>query len=352
MNIDQIRQQIDRLDQDLLQLIHRRMGLALRARRHKLEPADPRREEIVLTNASRMASTLLEQEFLTDLFRMIMDHSKRIQEKPLRLAAFQGELGAWGDIASRSLGGEVVPVPCATFVDVFEEVEKGECDAGVVPIENSLEGAVTEVNDLLIDRSLHIVGEVTVPIHHALMVLPGSDYRDIRAVYSHPQALGQCRGFLRRNKLEPRPYYDTAGAARWLASERPSATAVIASPLAASLYGLDVIKEHIEDHDSNHTRFVILSKAEARREGRKGTLVFSAPHRAGALHEVLKVFADHGINLSRIESRPDRSKPGSYSFLIDVLLSGEGKDLDPVLLEMKEHAGDVRVLGVYKEAVT
>ena len=350
MNIDQIRGQIDRLDQDLLQLIHRRMGLALRARRHKLEPADPKREEAVLQNASRMASTLLEQEFLTDLFRTIMEHSKRIQEKPLRLAAFQGELGAWGDIASRSLGGEIVPVACATFVDVFDEIEKGECDVGVVPIENSLEGAVTEVNDLLIDRPLFITGEVIVPIHHSLMVLPGSDYRDIRAVYSHPQALGQCRGFLRRNKLEARPYYDTAGAARWLAAERPTATAVIASPLAANLYGLEIIKENIEDHASNHTRFVLVAREAAEHAGKKGTLVFSAPHRAGALHDVLSVFVDHGINLSRIESRPNRSRPGSFSFLVDVQLSGDRENLEKVLRHVGEHAGDVRVLGVYEEA--
>jgi len=125
---------------------------------------------------------------------------------------------------------------------------------------------------------------------------------------------------------------------------------VIASPLAAHLYGLEVIKENIEDHDSNHTRFVLVSKDPVKHRGKKGTMVFTAPHRAGALHEALKVFADHGLNLSRIESRPDRSKPGSYSFLIDVLLSDEGTDLQPVLQGVKQHAGDVRVLGVYEEA--
>jgi prephenate dehydratase/chorismate mutase/prephenate dehydratase len=352
MTIEEIRQQIDKLDQDLLQLIHRRMGLALRARRHKLAPNDPEREEIVLKNVSRMASTLLERDFLSGLFHTIMEQSKRIQERPLTLAAFQGELGAWGDLASRSLGTEVVPVPCPTFVDVFEEVEKKECDIGVVPIENSLEGAVTEVNDLLIDRRLHITAEVIVPIHHALMVVPGTDYRDIRTVYSHPQALGQCRGFLQRNKLEPRPYYDTAGAARWLTSERPTASAVLASPLAADLYGLEIIKESVEDHASNRTRFVIVSRTPGTSPGRKGTMVFSAPHRTGALHEVLQVFAEHGVNLSRIESRPDRSNPGAYSFLVDVLLPTPAADLGPVVHSVEALTGTARVLGMYEEKMT
>ena len=197
---------------------------------------------------------------------------------------------------------------------------------------------------------LRIVNEAIVPIQQNLLVLPGADYREIKVVYSHPQALAQCRGFLSRNKLEPRPFYDTAGAARWLAKERPTGVAVIASPLAAQLYQLESIKESIEDRHGNSTRFVLLSRSEAEGPGAKCTITFSTAHRSGALFEVLKIFAEARLNLTRIESRPARSRPGTYVFLLDFLGSRNNAAVERTLKSVEGMTTGFRVVGFYPEA--
>jgi len=214
-------------------------------------------------------------------------------------------------------------------------------------------GAVTEVNDLLGETRLHIAGEVKIPIHHCLMVLPGTDHRTLRAVYSHPQALGQCRDFIARSRLEARPFYDTAGAAKMLRQERPPATAVIASRLCADLYDLEIVQEDIEDHASNATRFVALSGEPipvGQEEGNKCSIIFSLAHRAGELFAMLKIFSDRDINITRIESRPLRRDPGSYAFFLDF----EGSDRDRQVIEAldaaKERSKTFKFLGCYPKS--
>jgi prephenate dehydratase/chorismate mutase/prephenate dehydratase len=292
---------------------------------------------------------LVRPEFSEKLFAEIIEESKNLQGKNLRLAAFQGEHGAYGEMAVRSFDAQVVPISCREFADVFAGVEKDQLDIGVVPVENSLEGPVTQVNDLLVETTLQIIGEVNIPVHHCLLALPETDYHDIKVVYSHPQALAQCRGFISRNRLEPRPYYDTAGAAMMLANERPKASAVIASRLCAELYGLEVLKENIEDHESNSTRFLVLGKEKAKKGG-KCSIIFSTAHKAGALFSVLRVFSDAQINLTRIESRPIRSEPKNYAFLLDF----QGSDTDPkvsaALEEVRAHAAMYKFLGCYGAA--
>jgi prephenate dehydratase len=185
------------------------------------------------------------------------------------LVAFQGEHGAYGDVAARKLIPDGACIPCMEFMDVFRGVEEGHFDLGVVPVENSLEGAVTQVNDLLTTTDLKVIGEARIRVNHCLLATDITDYRDIRLVYSHPQALAQCRGFLMRNHLEPRPYYDTAGAAKMLARENPRAAAAIASALCAELYDLEIIKEGIEDGPSNTTRFLLLARDPYGERGEK-----------------------------------------------------------------------------------
>ncbi|HQT44523.1 MAG TPA: prephenate dehydratase, partial [Candidatus Micrarchaeota archaeon] len=234
--------------------------------------------------------------------------------------------------------------------DVFSAVEKGQLDFGIVPVENSIEGAVNQVNDLLVETSLQIVGEVRIPVHHCLLALPETDYRDIKVVYSHPQALAQCRGFITRNKLEPRPFYDTAGAAMMLSNERPKAAAAIASRLSAELYGLEVLKENIEDHDSNSTRFLVLAKKKSEKKGNKCSIIFSTTHKAGSLFGVLKIFSDAGINLTRIESRPIRDETKKFAFLLDFTGSDSDPKIAAVLEKVKENAPMYKFLGCYDEA--
>ncbi len=350
MNLEELRQKLDRIDSDMIKLLNVRMEIALRTRKQKNGVQEEAREKEVLDKVKNDAKGLVKPEFAQKLFAQIMEESRKMQEKNPPLIAFQGEHGAYGEMAAKAFSPGAVPITMMEFPEVFDNVEKGYIDMGIVPVENSIEGAVTQVNDLLVDTTLQIIGEVRLPIHHCLLALPETDYRDIKVVYSHPQALAQCRGFISRNKLEPRPFYDTAGAAQMLANERPKATAVIASRLCAELYGLDVLKENIEDHDSNSTGFVVLSREKSKKQGNKCSIIFSTSHKAGSLFEILKVFSEAGINLTRIESRPIRKEPKNYAFLLDFQGSDTDKNIAAALEKIKKETPTYKFLGCYQEA--
>ena len=277
----------------------------------------------------------------------IIEETHRLQEEDRALAAFQGEHGAYGEVAARQLVPEGAYIPCLEFIDVFRGVEDGYFDLGVVPVENSLEGAVTQVNDLLTSTDLKVIGEVKVAVSHCLLATEATDYREIRQVFSHPQALAQCRNFLMRNKLESRPYYDTAGAAKMLARENPRAAAAIASSLCAELYDLEIIKEGIEDGASNSTRFLLLAREPHPNNGDKTSIIFAVPHEAGRLYAVLRLFADAKINLTRIASMPLRSDPGNYSFFLDFEGSDKIETVAAVLKEMEGLTKWMKYLGSY-----
>ena len=347
MKLEEVRHKIDRIDRELLVLLQERMGLALRSKKFKEGISDPRREEDLLARAERLNLDLVERSFTRQLLETIIQESKRLQEEDRKLVAFQGEHGAYGEVASRRLVPRGAYIPCLEFVDVFRGVEEEDLDLGVVPVENSLEGAVTQVNDLLTTTDLKVVGEIKVAVKHCLLATRGTDYREIRVVYSHPQALAQCRGFLMRNKLEPHPFYDTAGAAKMLARENPKASAAIASQLCAELYDLDIIKEGIEDGASNSTRFLLLSRETCAGPGEKTSIIFAVPHEAGQLYEVLRLFAEADINLTRIASMPLRSDPGNYSFFLDFEGSLQDEKVAPVLERMQKLAIGMKVLGSY-----
>ena len=332
MKLKEIRKQIDKIDRELLVLLQGRMGLALRSKKFKETITDPAREADVLARIERMNLDLIERSFSRQLLRTIIDESKRLQEEDRPLVAFQGEHGAYGEVAARGLVPGGAYIPCMEFIDVFRGVEQGYLDLGVVPVENSLEGAVTQVNDLLTTTDLNVIGEAKVPVNHCLLATEATDYREIRLVYSHPQALAQCRGFLMRNHLEPRPYYDTAGAAKMLARENPKAAAAIASELSADLYNLEIIKRGIEDGQANSTRFLLIARTAYENIGDKTSIIFVTPHKAGSLYGILKLFADADINLTRIASMPLRTEPDNYSFFLDF----EGTGHDPVVAEVLE----------------
>ena len=250
-------------------------------------------------------------------------------------------------MAARQLVPDGAYIPCLEFIDVFRGVEDGYFDLGVVPVENSLEGAVTQVNDLLTTTDLKVIGEIKVTVSHCLLATEATDYREIRQVFSHPQALAQCRNFLMRNKLEPRPYYDTAGAAKMLARENPRAAAAIASSLCAELYDLEIIKAGIEDGPSNSTRFLLLAREPHPDNGDKTSIIFTVPHEAGRLYAVLKLFADAKVNLTRIASMPLRSDPGNYSFFLDFEGSDRHEKVAAVLKKMEDLTKWMKYLGSY-----
>ncbi|MCP4627878.1 MAG: bifunctional chorismate mutase/prephenate dehydratase, partial [bacterium] len=332
MKLNEISRKIDKIDRELLVLLQERMGLSLRSTKFQEATGDRTSEADMLERMERMNLDLIKASFSRQLLKTIIDESRRLQDEDRQLVAFQGEHGAYGDVASRRLVPAGAYIPCLEFIDVFRGVEEGYLDLGVVPVENSLEGAVTQVNDLLTTTGLHVIGEVKVDVNHCLLATEATDYREIRVVYSHPQALAQCRDFLMRNNLEPRPYYDTAGAAKMLARENPKAAAAIASSLCAELYNLDIIKEGIEDGPSNSTRFLLLSREPYTGQGSKTSVIFAVAHEAGQLYEVLKLFADAKINLTRISSMPLRSDPSNYSFFLDF----EGSEKDAKVMEVVE----------------
>jgi prephenate dehydratase len=347
MNLEEIRRRIDQLDRELLVLLQERMGLALRTRKFKGTVADPRREQDVLARAERMNLDLIKGSFARQLLEHIIRESRRLQGEERRLVAFQGEHGAYGEIASRRLVPGSATIPCREFVDVFQGVERGDLDLGVVPVENSLEGAVTPVNDLLTTTGLMISGEVRVPVRHCLLAAEKVALGELRTVYSHPQALAQCQRFLRAHHLEPRPYYDTAGAAKMIARENMHSAAAIGSALCAELYDLELIAQGIEDGPGNSTRFVLLSREPFAGQGAKTSILFTTAHEAGQLFGVLRLFAEAGINLTRIASMPVRSDPGRYSFFLDFEGDAQDPRVAPVMERLDRQAPGFRCLGSY-----
>jgi prephenate dehydratase/chorismate mutase/prephenate dehydratase len=342
-----IRNRIDLIDAKLLKLLNDRMEQVIMARKFKDQVEDSQREKEILDRIRNDDLGLIEADFCERLFVEIFRESKRLQAENYRIVGFQGDHGAYSEVACRGWDRQVVPVPCNEFSKVFDGVEQGLYDFGIVPVENTLGGVVGQVNDLILSTSLSVVAAVEMMVHHCLLVVPGVDHREIRTVYSHPQALAQCRHFLTRNKLEAVSYYDTAGSARMLAEQQPKGTAVIAGALAAELYNLEIIKENIEDLSNNNTRFLIFAREQSKTEGTKCSILFSTEHKAGTLFSVLEIFARLNINLSRIESIP--KEPGNYAFFLDFLGSLADPDVKKALEDVGKITGELRLLGCYNE---
>jgi prephenate dehydratase/chorismate mutase len=347
MKLDEIRRKIDKIDRELLVLLQERMGLAIQAKKFKPVVTDPKREEVVLARAERMNLALVESSFARQLLSTIIEESKRLQQENRQTVAFQGEHGAYGEVASRRLMPQGAYIPCMEFIDVFRGVAESYFDLGVVPVENSLEGAVTQVNDLLTTTDLKVIGEVKVPVNHCLLASQETSLNEIRVVYSHPQALAQCNRFLLERRIEPRPYYDTAGAAKMLARENPRASGAIASALCAELYDLNILSQGIEDGASNHTRFLLLSRTPYSGRGSKTSIIFATAHEAGRLYNVLRLFAEARINLTRIASMPVRSDPGKYSFFLDFEGDVQDPPVSEVMRQLDRMAIPIKCLGSY-----
>lgn len=347
MNLKEIRKKIDSIDGQILQLLNTRMEQVLIANKFKTEVEDIKREKEILDRLRNRHTGLVPTGFIDKIYNGIIHESKRLQRDHYDLIAFQGEHGAYSEEASILWNSRLVPFPCRSFADIFEGVQSGVYDYGIVPVENTLGGSIDQVNQLLIHADLHVVGAVELPVRHCLLALPDTDHREIRSVYSHPQALSQCRQFLARNNLEPVPYTDTAGAAKMLAETRPKRSAAIASRLCAHLYDLEIIKEGVEDIERNMTRFLVLSKEEATGEGDKCSIVFATEHKAGTLFNVLQVFAEKAINLTRIESIPN--EPGDYAFFLDFEGSGKDRPVIEALTEVERMTTQFRLMGCYTE---
>lgn len=347
MTLKDLRDDIDRIDAKLLALIDERMEKALLTRAFKPAVADTSREETVLERIRRSSRCLAGPEFTGGLWQNIMDEARAIQSRKPKTVGFQGEHGANSEVAARAWDPSAAAMPSREFADVFDSVRDGLFDYGIVPVENTLGGLVGPVNSILINTDLKIVAAIDTPISHCLLAVPGADHREIRSAYSHPQALAQCRNFLARNKLEARPYYDTAGAARMIAQERRRDTAAVANRFAAEIYDLEIIKDEIQDSENNRTRFFIIAKEAGPKGGNKCSAVFSTEDKAGALFRTLEIFAREGINLTRIESVPN--KPGDYAIFLDFDGSDEEPRIAKAIVDAGKVARDFRILGCYSE---
>ena len=273
--------------------------------------------------------------------------------------AFQGVAGAFSEEAALAFAPEGEAIGFPSFEEAFTAAVDRDCDFACLPVENSLAGSINQTYDLLTDSVLTVVAERVVRVHHNLLVLPGTRLEDVERVYSHTQALQQCQRFIRQHGLEAVSDFDTAGAAKLLAErgklggDEVKRSAAIASRRAAETYGLEIAAEHIEDLDFNYTRFFVLGHEErAKQPGRnhKTSLVMATHHRPGDLVACLQVFPDHGINMTKLESRPRRDKPWSYLFYIDI----EGHISDPEVAQamtgLMRRAAFVKYLGSYPAA--
>ena len=267
--------------------------------------------------------------------------------------SFQGEPGANSDFAARDMFPAMEPLPCPSFEDAFNAVESGKADLAMIPIENTLAGRVADIHHLLPESRLNIVAEYFLPIHFQLMVLPGVKIEEIKSVHSHIHALGQCRKVIRRHRWKPVVAGDTAGAARIVSEEGDRSWAALAPRLAASLYGLEIVAENVEDAENNVTRFVVLSK-EKRWAPRTSpdqlmmtTFVFRVHNIPAALYKAMGGFATNGVNMTKLESYQLGGKFFSTQFYADIEGHPEDKNVAQALKELAFFSKEVRILGVY-----
>jgi prephenate dehydratase len=274
--------------------------------------------------------------------------------------AFQGEPGAFSEDAVLAYFADPRGHAVPTWRAVFEAVQSGEVDAGVAAIENSLAGTIRETYDLLAEFDLRIGGAVSVPVRLALLALPGERLDSIRRVYSHSQALTQADEFLRTRPWQVMTTYNTAGAARMIAEGSERGAAAVASPRVAQLYGLEVIAPDIQSGEDNRTRFVVLAHEQiepgwtspgVEDRPKMTTLVFAVRNVPGSLHRCLGVFAERGLNLSRLESRPTRAARWEYVFWVDLDAAADDPITADALDELGREAAMVRVLGSYPRPV-
>ena len=263
--------------------------------------------------------------------------------------AFQGEPGAYSEQAVYGYLGAVETLPCQSFDDVFTAVTDGQVNSALIPIENSLAGSIHQNYDLLLRHDLWIVGEYFLRVHHCLIAAPGVQKADIKKVISHPQALGQCAGYIRAMGARPEVVFDTAGSVKMLRESGERTTAAVASRRAAELYGMNILEEGIEDDPENYTRFLeITSTPVTPGTDAKTSIVFSLKNQPGALFKAMSVFALRDIDLTKIESRPMIGKPWEYMFYIDFAGSTDDEHVKKALDHLGEYALTLRVLGCYK----
>jgi chorismate mutase/prephenate dehydratase len=350
-----LREQIDRLDAQILHLLNRRASLAKRIGRLKSRDQAavyvPSRERQVFARLTELNKGPLSSEAIRAIYREVISASRALEE-PLRVAYFGPEASYTHMAAREQFGSQAVFVPVATIPQVFAEVERAQADYGVVPIENSSEGSVALTLDTFVESPLNIIAEVALEIRHCLLSR-ATKIDQVKRVLAHPQALAQCRRWL-ASHLPDAPVEEAANNARAaeLAVANPQ-VAAIAGKMAAEKYKLNVLAVGIQDQAANFTRFAVLGRSQPVGQATqhdKTSLLLSVRDEVGALYHALKPFADHAINLLRIESRPLKGRPWEYLFFIDVEGYIHDEPIARALQAMQPLCSFVKVLGSYASA--
>lgn len=347
-----LRAAIDTLDGEILTQLNARAVLARKVGSLKAGQAyRPEREADVLRRIKEMNTGPLPDEVVARLFREIMSACLAL-ERPITVA-YLGPQGTFSELAAKKHFGEGAELKPQTSIDeVYRNVESNACDFGIVPVENSTEGAVGRSLDLMPQTPLKTCGEVLVRIHHHLMATDITPLGNIQKVFSHGQSLAQCHEWLNINlpNAERISVASNAEAAR-RASLEPF-TAAVAGEMAATHYGLTLLASNIEDEPNNTTRFLVMGNYEPKATGKdKTSLVLSAPNRSGAVYEMLTPFANRGVSMSKFESRPSKVAIWEYLFFVDIDGHADDANVAEALLELRKIAGYVKVLGSYPTAV-
>jgi len=352
MSLDELRKKIDELDHQLVKLINERARVVVDIGKLKNKTDKPvyapDREKDVFARIVKANEGPLPDKCLIAIWRELMSGSF-VLERPLRI----GYLGPGGSFSHNAamlkFGQSVEYEPLADIASIFEEVSKGHCDLGLAPVENTMGGGVIETLDALIDSDVKVCAEVLMAIHHNL--LGNCSMEQVEKIYSKPEVFAQCRNWLSATfkGTQTIPVASTARAAQ-LAAQEPN-TAAIGSSVAAELYGLRIICENIEDIANNVTRFLVISREDARPTGEdKTAILFSTAHKAGALSDVLDIFKRYDINMTNIESRPSRKRQWEYYFFVDFLGHRTEKHIQDGLQESRKHCLQLSVLGSFPRA--
>jgi chorismate mutase/prephenate dehydratase len=348
------RRRIDTLDDEILDLLARRAGVArdiAEAKRAAAMPVfhDPERERRVLERLVEKGGARFPADAIRAVFREVMSACLSV-EQPLRVS-YLGPEGTFTQLAARQLFGlQARYRECATIDAVFEAVVSKDTTYGVVPFENSTEGAVSMTSDALIDGDLLIRQELVLPVSHCLLSRAPS-LSHVATVYSHPQALAQCRSWLAKHLPRAQVVQTTSTSAAAREAQTDERVAAIAAAIAAEIHDLPIVRANIQDRAENATRFVVLAREDAPPTGRdRTTIAFGVAHQKGALRRVLSVLEDANVNLTRIESRPSRSRAWHYVFLVDIEGHRAEDSVARALAAVKKSADFVKVIGSYPRA--
>ena len=352
MSLEELRQRIDELDRQLVQLLNERARVVVEIGKLKNKTDKPvyapDREKEVFAKIAEANKGPLPDRCLAAIWRELMSGSF-VLERPLRIG-YLGPGGSFSHTAALLKFGQSVEYePLADIRSIFDEVSKGHCDLGLAPVENTMGGGVIETLDALIDSDVKVCAEVLMAIHHNL--LGNCSLYEIEKIYSKPEVFAQCRNWLSATFKDAQtiPVASTAKAAQMAANE-PKAAA-IGSSVAAELYGLKIICEGIEDIANNITRFLVISREDAKPTGEdKTAILFSTAHKAGALADVLDVFKRYDINLTNIESRPSRKRQWEYYFFVDFLGHRTENHVREGLKEASKHCLQLSILGSFPRA--